>query len=205
MEQSWKDALARAVFKWQVYGLEQPDRAEGWKFAVEQVVQFFAHDGKVNYPSWGAGSSLSLAADVSGPVSKMWTWVGSRFVGPTVPDFVGMEHPFGLLKRLETTLRKNTTSRFHGLPRGFHSPYYASILAADEIHTIMQKYTCSHPSWSRVYSYSRDEPPEDGYQCLKCKMYNDGVEPDWVVVQKDEEEEISTASSKNVNAKKVVY
>ncbi len=157
---TWKDALVRAVFDWQVYAIEQPDRAPGWTLAATTVVKFFSKDG-------GANTSLHSAAHLDGPVSH--TLHFGEADGLRWEPASSTETPWDLLDRLRDVMWELRLT----LPDqtlGFGSPRYAMILAAQAVLQVAQEYACPHPSWAVIYGGGRDEPPWEGRRCRKCRL-----------------------------------
>jgi|TARA_Y100000310_G_scaffold201704_1_gene201800 hypothetical protein len=56
---TWKEALVKEVFQWQVYVRKQHTRAPRWLLAANQTYKLFQEE-----------YSLSLSANIDGPVGK---------------------------------------------------------------------------------------------------------------------------------------
>lgn len=158
---SWKDELARAVFEWQCHANNQPQRAPGWRAAADIAYSFFSDGG-------AAGSCLQLAAELEGPVGKMWTWKEGGFAGPTTPEFVGSKTPWQVLTKLYAAIVAIKPAL---ADNGFYGPRFAAQLAANQVHQVAVNYACPHTKRSYYYEPGdgeTGEPPFEGKKCDRC-------------------------------------
>lgn len=181
-KKTWKDKLAREVFDWGCYALEQtPEenakywndptrppaelcRAVGWNEAIRVVQTAFTRKGFV-------GVSITLAADEDGPAGKSYAWTPEGWEDNTEFSF-HTEKPFKVLSTLREQLKKSHWQYASQLPgnQWFHGAPGAVQCAIDDITRIMQD-VCDHEPDNLSPYFGHDQPEiyEPGYYYYTCK------------------------------------
>lgn len=191
--QYWKDRLAREVFDWQVYALEQTAeenakywaddkcppaefcRAVGWQEAIRVVCTAFTREGVV-------GTCLTLAADMDGAVGSWHSYEEGGWIDVT-QDMTHTTPPDEQLKVIQTQLKKSKWQYEAQIPpkQWFHGAPGALSCAINALTRIIQE-ICVHKPRNRYPSFGHGEPEMyiPGYYyytCEKCGAEVPSVAP----------------------------